>query len=274
MMRLSRPWAVIAHITCIAACLAVLGPMLLVLGTSFKPYNEIFSPYPWAENPTFGNYLAILQNAEFRIYLWNSTGTTLIRVLGQLVICVLTAYAFARYRFPFREPLFFIVLGALMIPPQLTMIPNYILIADLGWFDTWAGLIVPNLVMPFGIFLLRQHMLAFPRELFDASEIDGANSFWQLWLILLPNLRPAIGALMIVLFIEAWNEYFWPLLISETTASETLQIGLRKFLNEETGDDFGMLMAGVCLVSLPSLAIFFAFQRQVLETFVSSGLKG
>lgn len=273
-MRLSRPWQVVAHLMCLAICLAIVGPMLLVLGTSFKPYNEIFSPYPWPQTPTLDNYIAILTNADFLTYLWNSVGTTFFRVIGQIGFSVITAYAFARYEFRFRDPLFYAVLGAMMIPPQLTMIPNYILIANLGWFDTWTGIIVPNLVMPLGIFLLRQHMLAFPKELFDAAEVDGANSLKQLWLILLPNLRPAIGALTIVVFIEAWNEYFWPLLISESPASETLQIGLRKFLNEETGDDFGRLMAGVVLVSLPSLAIFFAFQRQVLETFVSSGLKG
>lgn len=273
-MTLSPAWRVTAHVALLMVCFAIIGPMLLVVGTSLKPDNEIFSPLPFPVSPTLDNYAAILGDAAFRTYLWNSTGTTLLRVAGQLVLCVLAAYAFARFRFPGHNALFFLVLGAMMIPPQLTMIPNYILIADLGWFDTWTGIIVPNLAMPFGTFLLRQHMLAFPRELFDAAEVDGAGPWRQLWLVLIPNLRPALGALAIVLFIEAWNEYFWPLLISETDRSATLQIGLRGFLNEETGDEFGKLMAGVTLASLPALAIFFAFQRQVMQTFVSSGLKG
>ena len=273
-MELNPLGQTIAHTVCVLLCIVIIVPMMLVLGTSFKPYNEIFSPLPWPTQPTFENYLRILQNSDFQKFLLNSTATTLYRVIGQILICIATAYAFARFEFRGKNFLFILVLAAMMIPPQLTMIPNYILIANLGWFDTWTGLVVPNLAMPFGVFLLRQHMLAFPKEFFDAAEIDGASELEKLWYVVLPNLRPAIAALTIIVFIESWNEYFWPLLISETTASETLQIGLRRFMNEDMGDEYGLLTAGVTLVSLPALAIFFFFQRQVLETFVSSGLKG
>lgn len=273
-MNLSRPWLVIAHTACLLVSLAVLVPMLLVLGTSFKPDNEVFSPNPWPLAPTLQNYIEIVGDSDYLRYFWNSIATTVLRVAGQLVLCVLAAYAFARFVFPGRDAVFMLMLAAMMIPPQLTVIPNYILIADLGWFDTYQGLIVPNLAMPFGVFLLRQHLLAFPRELYDAAEMDGAGHWRALWLIVVPNLRPALSALTIVLFIDCWNEYFWPLIVTETSASQTLQIGLRRLLQEEVGTSYNLLMAAVTLASLPALAVFFILQRQVLESFTASGIKG
>ena len=127
--------------------------------------------------------------------------------------------------------------------------------------------------MPFGVFLLRQHFRSFPKEIFDAAEIDGAGHWRALWLVVLPNLRPALAALTIILFIDTWNEYFWPLLVTDTPESRTIQVGIRQFL-EEDFDDYGALMAGLTLASLPALAIFFFFQRQVMDTFVASGIKG
>lgn len=273
-MELSRSWTVIGHTLCLLLCLSVMVPLLLVLGTSFKPANEVYSANPLPVAPTLQNYIEILANREYLLFFRNSVINSTLRVFGQVLICVLTAYAFARFEFRGRDALFALVLGAMMIPPQLTVIPNYILITNLEWFDTFQGLIVPHLAAPFGIFLLRQHMLAFPRELLDAAEIDGAGHWKALWVIVVPNLRPALAALTIVLFIESWNEYFWPLVVTESPATQTIQIGLRRFLQDEMGDRYSALMAAVTLASLPALAIFFAFHRHVLESFVSSGLKG
>lgn len=273
-MMLSRSWQAAGHTLCLLACLAVVVPMILVLGTSFKPDSEVYSANPFPVQATIANYVEILTDSNYLRFFWNSTGTTVLRVAGQLVLCVLAAYAFARFRFPGRDTLFLVVLAAMMIPPQLTVIPNYILIAQLGWFDTWRGLVIPNLAMPFGVFLLRQHLLSFPRELYDAAEIDGAGHWKALWIVVVPNIRPALAALTIVLFIDSWNDYFWPLIVTETPASQTIQIGLRSFLQEELGDRYAALMAAVTLASLPALGVFFVFQRHVLESFVSSGVKG
>lgn len=273
-MTLSRSWMTVGHTICILACLAVLLPMLLVLGTSFKPDNEVYSANPFPISATMANYIEILTNSDYLRFFWNSVATSVLRVAGQLILCVLAAYAFARFTFKGRDIVFMVVLAAMMIPPQLTVIPNYVLIADLGWFDTYRGLIIPNLAMPFGVFLLRQHLLSFPREIYDAAEIDGAGHWRALWIVVVPNIRPALAALTIVLFIDSWNDYFWPLIVTETPASQTIQIGLRSFLQEELGDRYAALMAAVTLASLPALAVFFFFQRHVLESFVSSGIKG
>jgi ABC-type glycerol-3-phosphate transport system permease component len=272
-MQLSLPWRVIGHTALLLICLSVLVPMAVTVSTAFKPDNEIYNINLWPNAPTIANFFRIFDDTPFGIYLWNSVGTTILRVAGQLFIAVLTAYAFARWEFKGRGVLFALVLGAMMIPHQLTMIPIYILIAELQWFDTWRALIIPNLAMPFGVFLLRQHFLSFPKELFDAAEIDGAGHWRSLWLVVLPNLRPALAALTIILFIDCWNEYFWPLLVTDTPDSRTIQVGLRSFVQEDY-TDYGALMAGITLASLPALAIFFFFQRQVMETFVSSGIKG
>lgn len=273
-LRLHALVRLVGEVVVLLLCISILLPLLVMVGTAFKPGPEIYSYVPWPTNPTFANFEKLFDQLPFAIQLWNSTATSLLRVFGQIATSVLAAYAFARWNFPGRDILFMAVLGAMMVPHQLTMVPIYLLIVDLGWYDTFAALIIPNLVAPFGIFLLRQHFLSLPRELFDAAAVDGAGSLQTLWYVALPILRPAIGALSIVLFIESWNEYFWPLLVTETTASSTVQMGLRQYIDLESSSDFGPLMAGMMIASLPVLAVFFFFQRQVFETFAQSGLRG
>ena len=273
-MELSRSWRVIGHLVLLTCCLAVAAPVAVVLATALKSPSEVFQPSLWPSGPTFDNFATLFGKARFADYLWNSVATTVLRVSGQLVIALLAAWAFARFAFRGRDTLFAMVLGAMMIPHLLTMIPVYILMARLGWFDTWAALIIPNLAMPFAVFLLRQHMLAFPRDLLDAAEMDGAGPWRALWRVVVPNLAPALSALTIILFVECWNEYFWPLLVTETEASRTLQMGLREFLESDGYSDFGAMMAGVALASVPAVALFLILQRRVMDTFVASGLKG
>ncbi|CAH1658035.1 MULTISPECIES: carbohydrate ABC transporter permease [unclassified Chelatococcus] len=274
MMKLSRPWAATGQIILFITGLSIAIPLLLVLGTSFKPANEIYAGYPWPLNPTFENYREVFDKLPFGAYLLNSAATTALRVTGQLIIALLAAYAFARYRFRGRAFVFALVLGAMMIPHQLTFLPVYLLVNKLGWFDSWAALIVPNLAMPLAVFLLRQHLLSFPRELYDAASMDGAGELRTLWSIVLPNIKPVMAALTIVLFVDCWNEYFWPLVVTETENAMTAQIGVRRFLDAERGDDLGPLMAAVTLISLPAVAVFVLFQRQIINTFVSVGIKG
>ncbi|MBR9862202.1 MAG: carbohydrate ABC transporter permease [Rhodobacteraceae bacterium] len=272
-MQLSRPMCIAGHIVLLAICLSILFPMAIVLTTAFKPMNEIYAGGLLPQAPTLENFKRLFEKTAFGWYIWNSSGTTFLRVIGQLVIGVLAAYAFARFRFPYRDALFGLVLGAMMIPQVLTMLPIYIMMAQLGWFDTWWALIVPNLATPIAVFLLRQHMMSFPNELIDAAQMDGAGHWTTLWRVIVPNLGPALAALTIIIFIDSWNEYFWPLLVTESAQSRTIQIGLREFLQEDM-NDYGALMAGIIVASLPAIAVFLFFQRRVMDTFVSSGLKG
>lgn len=272
MVRLSRSSNVIGHFIVVNLSAAMLLPMILVALTAFKPSQEVYSAIPWPSHPTMDNFRRLFE-VSFDIYLWNSFGTTVLRVAGQILIAILAAYAFARFEFRLRETLFALVLAALMIPHTLTMIPIYVLMVDLGWFDTWAALIVPNLAFPFGVFLLRQHMMQFPKSLLDAARADGAGHWTALWRIVVPNMGPAIAGLTIVAFLECWNEYFWPLLVTDSDRMRTIQIGIRRFLDSEGVDSFGPLMAGVTLASLPAMVVFFVLQRRVMDTFVSSGIR-
>ena len=274
LLTLSRPLAVIAHIVLAVLAVSVLMPLFLVVSASFKPPPEIYGGYPWPVSPTPDNYLRVFDKVPFGLYLWNSFATTALRVGGQSVIAFFAAYAFARYEFPGRAIIFALILAAMMIPHQMVFLPLYLLISDMGWFDTWTALIVPNLAMPLAVFLLRQHLLSFPRELYDAAAIDGAGDLLTMWHVVLPNVKPVLAALTIVLFVDCWNEYFWPLLVTESPNSMTAQIGIRRFKDAERGDEIGPLMAGVVLVSLPVLIAFVLFQRQIMQTFVSVGIKG
>jgi multiple sugar transport system permease protein/sn-glycerol 3-phosphate transport system permease protein len=274
LLTLSRPLAAIAHIVLAVLAVSVIMPLFLVVSASFKPPPEIYGGYPWPVSPTTDNYLRVFDKVPFGLYLWNSFATTALRVGGQLVIAFFAAYAFARYEFPGRATIFALILAAMMIPHQMVFLPLYLLISDMGWFDTWTALIVPNLAMPLAVFLLRQHLLSFPRELYDAAAIDGAGDLLTMWHVVLPNVKPVLAALTIVLFVDCWNEYFWPLLVTESPNSMTAQIGIRRFMDAERGDEIGPLMAGVVLVSLPVLIAFVLFQRQIMQTFVSVGIKG
>jgi multiple sugar transport system permease protein/sn-glycerol 3-phosphate transport system permease protein len=272
MVRLSATSRAIGHGVTGVLCALILIPMALVALTSFKPQPEVYSALPWPTEPTLDNFRRLFA-VSFDVYLWNSFGTTILRVTGQVLVAILAAYAFARFEFRFRGLLFSLVLGALMIPHSLTMIPIYIMVVELGWFDSWAALIIPNLAFPFGVFLLRQHMMQFPKPLIDAARADGASHWTILWRIIVPNMGPAIAGLVIVAFIECWNEYFWPLLVTDSDHMRTIQIGIRRFLDSEGVDSFGPLMAGVTLASLPALLVFFVLQRRVMDTFVSSGIR-
>ena len=252
-------------------CVVTLLPMLLVVGTAFKPVDEIYSISPWPVRPTLENFARIFEG-PFAIYLWNSFGTTVLRIAGQIIIAILAAYAFARWEFRGRDVLFACVLGALMVPHTLTMIPIYLIIAELGWFDTWTALIVPNLAFPFGVFLLRQHILSFPKELLEAAAVDGAGPFKALRSIVIPNLGPAIAGPGDRRR-DRDLERFWPLLVTDSDRMRTIQLGIRRFLESDGGENYGPLMAGVTVASLPVLILFFILQRRVMQTFVSSGIK-
>ena len=271
MLRLSLTNRIVGH--CLTALLAasIIAPLMLAVLMGFKPPREIYSPLPWPTAPTLANFADILAG-PLPLQFWNSTGTTVLRVVGQTVLAILAAYAFSRWTFRGRDFLFGLVLASLMVTHILTMLPIYILLADLGWLDTWAAIIVPNLTFPFGVFLLRQHMLAFPRPLIHAAVVDGASDWRILWRVMVPNLGPAIAGLAIVAFIESWNEYFWPLLVTNSEEMATLQIGLRRAADAENVK-YGPLMAGVTLVSLPALLVFSLLQRLVMNTFLSSGVK-
>ena len=196
-----------------------------------------------------------------------------VETLAVVATSILTAYPFARLRFPGRDILFLAILGTMMIPSQVTMIPAFILIKWLGWIDTYQGLIVPRIMTPLGIFLMRQFLQTLPRELEEAARIDGCSRLQTLLRVLVSLTGPAVATLAIFTFTASWNEFFWPLLVVQSTEMWTLQILIASMKQAEVVD-WGVVMAVVTMSVVPTTAIYVVLQRYFVKGIAMSGLKG
>lgn len=224
---------------------------------------------------TFENYRTAWTAQPFARYFFNSVIQTGVIVAFQLLFSTLAAYAFAVLRFPGREVMFYLILGSLMVPFQLTFIPNFVLVSNWGLANTYIGLTIPFLASAFGVFLLRQFFMGIPRELYEAAMLDGANSWTYLWQVVVPLSKGALSAFTIFSFLSAWSQYLWPLVITNQVEMRTIQIGIRFFLfDQERGADWGGIMATAVIALLPTLLIFLIAQRQLVRGIAMTGLKG
>jgi len=216
------------------------------------------------------------QSLNFFLYLRNSAIVTLLTVVGQLFCSALAAYAFARLRFPLREQIFGLYIAALMIPGIVTLIPNYILIRNLGWLNTFQGIVAPAFLMsPFAVFFLRQFFLGINREVEEAAKIDGVSLFGSFWRIILPLSGPPLTTLGILTAIGTWNEYLWPLLVGkeENVRVLTVALGVFKSQTPQGAPDWSGLMAGALLSILPSIILFLVLGRRAINSIQFSGVK-
>lgn len=272
-IRSSFPWAALrSHILLVALSLLSILPLYWMIVTALRPPNEIFSATPWPENPTLENIRHILTRVPILGMLWNTFVVAVLSMAAQLVTAVLAAYAFARWRNAWSQALFSLLTITWLIPAQVVMVPGYLLVTQMGLLDTAAALIIPHAASAFAIIVLYQTLRAFPTELIEAAVIDGAGHLKVLTLVILPNIRPALAYLSILLFISSWNEYFWPLLVTRSESSAVIQIGLQMFFTQE-GNLWGPLMAASTVATLPILALYVALQRQIIDSFLRSGLK-
>jgi len=259
----------------IVTSLLVAFPLLLALSYSFMSESEIatFPPPVLPTRPSLDNYGTVFATIPIGRYLLNSFIVSTAVVIGQLVTASLAAYAFAFLVFRGRQLLFFLFLSTLMIPWEATIIPNYLTIRQVGWLDTFQGLAVPFMATAFGTFLLRQAFLQIPRELWDAARIDGASTFRFLRSTVIPLSRPALGTVAIYGFLSTYNQYFWPLLITNQTLMRTTQVGVAQLRFEETLR-WGLVMAGVIMVAVPTLALLVLGQRQLIRGLTAGAVKG
>ncbi|WP_287371211.1 carbohydrate ABC transporter permease [Oceanithermus sp.] len=220
----------------------------------------------------FHNYREAWHAAPFARYFFVSFFTAGTQVLGGLIIATMAAFAFARIRFPGREAVFLLFVATMMIPGEVLLIPNYILLAKLGWLDTFYALIVPWLASVFGIFLLRQFFLSLPQDLFDAARIDGASYWGMLWRIAFPLAVPGLVTYGIFAFLGAYNALLWPLIVTQSPEMRTIQVGLQAFIGE-AGSDYGQLMAASTMAILPIVLGYFFAQRHFIQGIARSGIK-
>ncbi len=265
----------LAFVLLLLGALLMCSPFVWMLSTSIKPGPEIFAfpPKLLPAQPEFGNYGRIFTVIPFGRLMFNSLVVSLSVTALQLLVCSMAAFAFARLRFKGREFLFLLYLSALMVPSQVTLIPNFILVRSLGWIDTYAALILPFAFSSFGTFLLRQAFLTLPRELEDAARIDGA-SYWVMYSkITVPLSLPALGALAIFTFVAQWNNFLWPLIITTKPQMQTLTVGLSG-LRGQYNTDWALMMAGSVLAILPIFAVFIAGNKAFIKGITSGGFGG
>ena len=273
----ARPWpATVLLYALLLLCTAItLLPYAWMLSSSFKPTVEIFSGTAQLipSHPILDNYINAVTRQPVARAIFNSILVAGIETFAVVVTSVFTAYPFARLNFPGRDILFMLILGTMMIPSQVTMIPTFILMKWFGWIDSYQGLIVPRIMAPLGIFLMRQFLQSLPKELEEAARIDGCSRLKTLTHVLLPLTGPAVATLAIFTFTASWNEFFWPLLVVQSTEMWTIQLLIAQ-LKAAEATDWGMVMAIVSLSVLPTVLIYVMLQRYFVKGIAISGLKG
>ncbi len=278
------------HVVLLLFAIAIGFPFLWMLLTSFKPFEEtLLSPpmvLPMHWRPE--NYAEAWRAADFPRFFMNSALISASTVVGTLFTSVLAAYAFARLRFPGRDILFLVFLGTMMIPQEVTLIPNFVVLSNLpcpipvdtlcnpkgaGWFDTFTAITVPWWVSVFSIFLLRQFFLGIPNELWEASQLDGATHLRYLWRVVVPLSTPALLTVGLYAFVQSWKSFLWPLVMTSRPDVRPIQVGLSTFALEN-GTYYHTLMAASAFTIAPVVILFILVQRHFLESIARSGLKG
>ena len=263
------------YVLLIITAVIMLFPLYYAFVVSFMRPDEAaaYPPHFWPANFNFVNYDTVLRRLPIPRFLLNSLIVAVIVVIGQLVTASLAAYAFAMREFRGRNAIFLLFLATLMIPFEVTIIPNFQTVQAWGWIDTYAGLASPYIASAFGTFLLRQFFLTIPKELHDAAIVDGCGSFRFLWQIVIPLSRPALGTVAVYGFLQTWNHYLWPLLVTNQPQMRTIQIGLR-FLSNEEAQAPTLIMAGVILAVVPTIAMLVLGQRQLVRGLTAGAIKG
>jgi multiple sugar transport system permease protein len=272
----STAQTILLHIVLAIGAFMMVFPFIWMILTSLKDFSQAFLippkiiPDPWV----FENYPRSLQALPFGRAYFNSIYITLIVVVMTLLTASMAGYAFAKIQFPGREFLFLLFLATLMIPYQVTIIPLYLIMRQIGWVDTHLALIIPGaLFNAFAVFLLRQFIRGIPRELEEAAIVDGAGRFTIYWRIVLPLLVPALSALAIFVFLGSWNSFFHPLIFLSTPDLFTVPLMLDQFRGQYTVD-WTLLMAGSAIAVIPVLIVYMIGQRQIIEGITLTGLTG
>lgn len=257
------------------AALLILTPLLYAVSISFMPSSEVFTTnlniIP--KHPTLSNFKDALTKVPLFKFVFNSFIVAGIITFGQIISCSLAAFSFSFLNFKGKNALFMIVMATMMVPGEATIISNYLTVGSWGWLDSYKVLIIPYLTSAMGIFLFRQFYLSFPMALYESAKIDGCSNLKFIKSILMPLTKSAIGAMAVYTFINAWNMYMWPLLVTGSDKMRTVQIGI-SMLNSIDAQSITMMIAGVVIIIIPSLLIFIFGQKQLIRGMFSGAVKG
>lgn len=277
----SRVRRTVLYAVLIGTSLLMIGPFYWALSTSFKPSADVFaSPPKWIPDPwTLENYRDVFTLLPFPRYFLNSVIVTSSIVGLNILFDTAAAYAFAKLRFPGRDVLFFLLLITLMVPFQVNLIPLYRImvrlhdISPLLGVGTYSAMILPGMIQVFGIFLMRQFMRSIPDEILESARVDGASEFKILWKVVMPLAAPGIATLAIFTFLGAWNDFLWPLLVTNSDETRTLPVGLALLARKNTVN-WGQTMAGTAFLAGPMILVFLILQRRFIEGLTAGSLKG
>ncbi len=255
--------------------LIILVPLLYTISISVMPPDEIYGNHLIPTSVKFTNYIQAFTNPYYNFprMILNSFIVSTTVMLGQMITCSLAAFAFSFLQFKGKKILFLGVLATMMVPGEVTIIANYLTMAGWGWLDSYRALVFPFLTSAMGIFLLRQYYLTFAKELYEAAKLDGCSNLRFLTSIVVPLSRPALGALGAYVFLNTWNQYMWPLLVTNSREYRTVQIGI-SMLYDIDAVSLGLMMAGVVIVIVPSLSIFVFMNKQLINGLMAGAVKG
>ncbi len=257
------------------ALVMVIAPFAWMVLGSFKGEGELRRvPPTWLpESASLDNYTQLFAQLDFGTYFVNSAIVAVVVTAGNLLFCSMLGYALAMLNFPGKRVLLLLVLGTLMIPGVVTFVPLFVLVANAGLIDSLPGLFLPFLAAPFGVFLMRQFISGLPPDLLDAGRVDGASELGIFGRIILPLCGPALATLGILTFLGSWNNFLWPLVVAQTEKTYTLPVALALYSTGQNSTQYGLLLAGACVVVLPLLIVFLVFQRHFIEGIATTGIK-
>jgi multiple sugar transport system permease protein len=263
-----------AHVILIIGSVIMIFPFAwqIIMSLSTNPQVMSIPPTFWPGELQWKNYAAVFSAMPFMSQFWVSVTITVVRVIGQLVLCSMAGYAFARMKFSFKGLVLGLILAILMVPSQVFLIPQYQIVQDLGWLNSSAGIIAPGIFSAFGTFMMRQFFLGLPMELEEAARLDGCNPFETFWRIMLPLAKPGLSALAIITVLWSWNDLLWPLVVTTYAQNMPLSAGLAT-LQGQNATDYPVLMAASLMASAPILILFLAMQRRVIDGIAFSGMK-
>lgn len=260
----------------VCGALAMAGPFWVMLSTSLMGQEQVFKfpPDLYPDPVQWENYVRVFQQVPMGRYFINSVIVSVLTTVGQVLFSAMAAYGFSRLKFPGKNGLFFLFLVTMMIPPQVNIVPLFFVMKTFHWVDTYAGLIVPGLFGAFGVFLLRQWFNGLPVELEEAARMDGCNPLQTFWRIALPLAKPALAALAIFAFINSWNSFMWPLVITQSDSLRTLPVGIAALKSSYRDiTDWSVLMAASAISIIPIVIVFLMGQRQFIQGILQGGVK-
>lgn len=265
---------IITYVLLILSALALFFPILYAVSASFMQPQEIYAGKFLPSEVNLDAYKSAFQRIPLLHYLNVSFWMSFIVMIGQLIVCSLAAYAFVFIPFKGRNVLFFAFLATMLIPWEATIIPNFLTIMKFGWIDTYMGLTFPFFALPFGVFLLRQHFLTIPKEILESAQMDGCGRFKFYLKFALPLSKSTITALAIYGFLTTWNQYLWPLLVTNDDTVRTVQIGLKMLIANESSSSWNLVMAAAVTILIPTLLLLFVGMKYIREGLTAGAVKG